>query len=243
MTDRRPLIALIIAVVLLIIAAALWEYFAVEEVSITGNTQYTDEEIEDMILTGPLGHNSLYLYFRYNNRSVRDVPFIERMDVSIDSPTAVTINVYEKAIAGYVKYLGRYMYFDRDGIIVEASTEMLPDIPYVTGLDFDECVLYEPLPVQNEDIFSTILALTQLFDKYEIKPDRIYFDDSMNVTLYFGNARVLLGNMDNIDEKMMKLKSVLDSIKNLSGELHLENYSLDKDEGYVTFERDEQVLK
>ncbi len=238
MSDRRPLIALIIAVVLIIAGAAAWEYFGVEEVSVTGNDHYTEKEIEKMVLKGPLGHNSLYLYLRYNGRSVKDIPFIERMDVSIDSPTSVTINVYEKAIAGYVKYLGRYMYFDRNGIIVESSTEAVPDIPYVTGLGFDECVLYEPLPVQNDGVFSTILSLTQLFDKYEIKPDRIYFDDSLNVTLYFGNARVLLGNMDNIDEKMMKLKSVLDSIRNLSGELHLENYSVDKDEGYVTFERD-----
>ena len=130
------------------------------------------------------------------------------MDVTINSPTEVTINVYEKAVAGYVKYLGRYMYFDREGVIVEASTEMIPGIPYVTGLTFDECVLYEPLPVKDKEVFSVILSLTQLFDKYEIDPDRIYFDDSMNVTLYFGDARVIIGSMENIDEKMMKLKKL-----------------------------------
>ncbi len=238
MTDKRPLIVLIIVVALILAAAVVWEYFGVEEINVTGNDHYSEEEIEKMVMKGPLGHNSIYLFLKYNNRSIRDIPFIERMDVTIDSPTEITVNVYEKAVAGYVKYLGRYMYFDRDGIIVESSTEMIPGIPYVTGLDFDECVLYEPLPVQNEDVFSTILALTQLFDKYEIKPDRIYFGDNMNVTLYFGNARVLLGGMENIDEKMMKLKSVIGSIVGLSGELHLENYSIDKDEGYITFERD-----
>ena len=239
MRDRRGLIAAGVIALILIAAAIIWEYFGVEKVSVTGNTQYTDEEIEDMVMTGPLGHNSLYLFFRYRNRSVRDVPFVERMDVAIDSPTEVTINVYEKAVAGYVKYLGRYMYFDRDGIIVEASTEMIPGIPYVTGLSFDECVLYEPLPVKDKEVFSVILSLTQLFDKYEINADRIYFDDSMNITLYFGDARVIIGSMENIDEKMMKLKSVLPSIMGMTGELHLENYSVEKDEGYVTFERDD----
>ena len=239
MRDRRGLIAAGIIALILIAAAIIWEYFGVEKVSVTGNTQYTDEEIEDMVMTGPLGHNSLYLFFRYRNRSVRDVPFVERMDVAIDSPTEVTINVYEKAVAGYVKYLGRYMYFDRDGIIVEASTEMIPGIPYVTGLSFDECVLYEPLPVKDKEVFSVILSLTQLFEKYEINADRIYFDDSMNITLYFGDARVIIGSMENIDEKMMKLKSVLPSIMGMTGELHLENYSVEKDEGYVTFERDD----
>lgn len=239
MRDRRGLIAAGVIALILIAAAIIWEYFGVEKVSVTGNTQYTDEEIEDMVMTGPLGHNSLYLFFRYRNRSVRDVPFVERMDVAIDSPTEVTINVYEKAVAGYVKYLGRYMYFDRDGIIVEASTEMIPGIPYVTGLSFDECVLYEPLPVKDKEVFSVILSLTQLFDKYEINADRIYFDDSMNITLYFGDARVIIGSVENIDEKMMKLKSVLPSIMGMTGELHLENYSVEKDEGYVTFERDD----
>ena len=239
MRDRRGFIAAGIIALLLIAAAIIWEYFGVEEVSVTGNTQYTDEEIEDIVMTGPFGHNSLYLFFRYRNRSVTDVPFIERMDVTINSPTEVTINVYEKAVAGYVKYLGRYMYFDREGVIVEASTEMIPGIPYVTGLTFDECVLYEPLPVKDKEVFSVILSMTQLFDKYEIDPDRIYFDDSMNVTLYFGDARVIIGSMENIDEKMMKLKSVLPSIRGMKGELHLENYSVEKDEGYVTFERDD----
>ena len=238
MSDKRPVIAAVIAVLLLLAGVAAWVYFDVEEVSVTGNTQYSEKQIEDMVLKGPLGHNSLYLYLRYRNRSVTDIPFIERMDVTIDSPTAVTINVYEKAVAGFVKYLGRYMYFDRDGIIVEASTEVIPGIPYVTGLSFDECVLYEPLPVPDKAVFSTILALTQLFDKYEIRADRIYFDDNMNITLYFADARVVLGTMDNIDEKMMKLKSVINNISGLSGELHLENYSVDKDEGYVTFEKD-----
>ncbi|MBO5551202.1 MAG: FtsQ-type POTRA domain-containing protein, partial [Lachnospiraceae bacterium] len=121
MFDKRPVIAAVIVAVIILTAAVVWTYFDVGEVSVTGNTRYSEEQIEKMVLKGPLGHNSLYLYLRYRNRSVTDIPFIERMDVTIDSPTSVTINVYEKAVAGFVKYLGRYMYFDRDGIIVEAS--------------------------------------------------------------------------------------------------------------------------
>ncbi|MCR5746267.1 MAG: cell division protein FtsQ [Lachnospiraceae bacterium] len=235
----KLLTAVLIAAILILVLAIIWEYFKVEEVTVTGNTQYTAEEIENMVMSGPMGHNSLYLFFKYRNRPVKDVPFIERMDVTISSPVSVVINVYEKAVAGYVKYLGRYMYFDRDGIIVESSSEAVDGIPYVTGLSFDECVLHEPLPVEDKTVFSTILAITQLFEKYNISADRIYFDDTGNITLYFGNARVIIGTMDNIDEKMMKLTSIIPSIRNLSGELHLENYSADKDEGYITFEKDE----
>ncbi len=238
MKNSKAITAVVIIAVLLIAFTIVWEYFGVEEVTVTGNTRYSSEQIEDMVMAGPLGHNSLFLYLKYHNRSVKDIPFIERMDVSIDSPTSVIINVYEKAVAGYVKYLGRYMYFDREGIIVEASPEAIMGIPLVTGLSFDECVLYEPLPVEDTSVFSTILAITQLFDKYNLSADRIYFDNAGEVTLYFGNARAIIGTMDNIDEKMMKLTSIIPSVRTLSGELHLENYSADKDEGYITFEKD-----
>ncbi|MCR5748391.1 MAG: FtsQ-type POTRA domain-containing protein [Lachnospiraceae bacterium] len=239
MNKGRVAVAFGVIIILCLAALVIAEYFKVEEVTVTGSSKYSAEEIEEMVMSGPFGHNSLYLTLKYRNKPITDLPFIARTDVSINSPTSVTINVYEKALAGYVKYLGRYMYFDRDGIIVESSTEALPGIPYVTGLDFDECVISKPLPVEDPSVFKTILSITQLLEKYEISADRIYFDGPDNITLYFGNARVIIGSMDNIDEKMMKLKSVIDSIRGLSGELHLEDYSVDTDEGYITFEKDE----
>ncbi|MCR5748389.1 MAG: FtsQ-type POTRA domain-containing protein [Lachnospiraceae bacterium] len=239
MNKGRVAVAFGVIIILCLAALVIAEYFKVEEVTVTGSSKYSAEEIEEMVMSGPLGHNSLYLTLKYRNKPITDLPFIARTDVNINSPTSVTINVYEKALAGYVKYLGRYMYFDRDGIIVDSSTEALPGIPYVTGLDFDECVISKPLPVEDPSVFKTILSITQLLEKYEIPAERIYFDGPDNITLYFGNARVIIGSMENIDEKMMKLKSVIDSIRGLSGELHLEDYSLDTDEGYITFEKDE----
>lgn len=43
------------------------------------------------------------------------------MNVSILAPDTIKITVYEKALAGYVKYLDTYMYFDKDGYVVESS--------------------------------------------------------------------------------------------------------------------------
>ena len=63
------------------------------------------------------------------------------MDVNILTPNTIRISVYEKALAGYVEYLGRYMYFDRDGTVVESSSERTRGIPQVTGLRFDYVVV------------------------------------------------------------------------------------------------------
>ena len=241
--NRRSRILIIIMTVLisaLLVAGTLAATcFNVTEVTVTGSTHYTDAQIKDMVMAGKLGSNSLFLKFKYRNKSVTGIPFIEKMDVVINSPHSITINVYEKAIAGYIKYLGQYMYFDREGIIVESSDKTTPGIPYVTGLEFNECVMYEPLPVENSDVFSDILSITQLLTKYEISADKIYFSKDYEITLYFGNARVSIGTMDSIDEKMMQLKQIVPKLEGLSGVLHMEDYTDESDAGYITFEKDD----
>ena len=57
--------------------------------------------------------------------------------------------IYDKSIVGYVSYMSSYMYFDRDGIIVESSPDCLPGVPWITGLEFGRIVLYQHLPCKR----------------------------------------------------------------------------------------------
>ena len=236
---KRALIITLVLVLLAGLTVWIWVGYEVKEVSVTGNKHYTREQIIDMVMTGPLGHNSLFLFLKYRNRPVEDIPFIETMDVKILSPDSISITVYEKAIAGCVCYLDRYMYFDKDGIVVESSVARHADMPYVTGLEFDHVVLYEKLPVENEEIFDSILTITQLLSKYNIDSDQIYFDPEKKITLYFGDARVYLGSMDNIDEKMNELNGIAGKLAGLSGVLYLDTYEPGSDTGNITFQRDD----
>ena len=232
-----------IAVVLLIcgIALAINHFFSVTEITVSGNEHYTDEEIIDFIASKPYERNSIILFLKYNNKTIKDIPFIEQMDVTIESPTSVKITVYEKALAGYVEYLGHYMYFDKDGIVVEGSSEATPGIPFVTGLSFDHVVLYEKLPVENEEVFLQILTITQLLNKYEIATDRIFFDISGNITLYFGDARVYLGSDDYIDEKINEMHLLLPKLEGYSGVLDMENYTGDASVFSFTKDKEENT--
>ena len=110
-------------------------------------------------------------------------------------------------------------------------------IPQVTGVKFDHVVLYEPLPVEDMSIFQQILSITQMLSKYEITADKIYFNESDSVTLYFGDVRVRLGSSD-YEEKVMRLPYILPRLEGESGVLKLENYT--EESGNITFERDEK---
>ena len=229
------LIASIVIVCLAAAALVVVSVFRVQNVSVEGNVHYTSEEIEAMVLTDRLSYNSLYLSLKYRNKEIRDIPFIETMSVRVDSPDSITIHVYEKSVAGYVEYMGRYMYFDRDGIVVESSETRTEGIPQVTGIRFDHVVLYEALPVKNTDIFQEILSITQMLSKYQITTDKIYFNESNEITLYFDNIRAKLGK-DNLEEKVMRLEQILPNLSGESGVLDLQNYSEDRKN--VTFQKD-----
>lgn len=210
--------------------------YEVTTVYVDGNVHYTNEEVMEMVMGGRYGNNSLYLAAKYKDKGIEGVPFVEKMDVNILSPDTIRISVYEKALAGYVEYLGRYMYFDRDGIVVESSEERTSGIPQVTGLKFDYVVLNDYLPVENDEIFKRILDITQLLNKYELMADKIFFDSTYELTLFFDGIRVTLGSDSNIDQKIIHLKNILPNLEGKKGTLRMENYT--EDTKNITFLQD-----
>ncbi|MCI7789472.1 MAG: cell division protein FtsQ/DivIB [Lachnospiraceae bacterium] len=232
----RLIIALGIIVVLLSVVYFLLIHYEVRNVVVEGNKHYSSKEIQDMVMTGYLGDNSLYLSMKYKNKEISDIPFIETMDIIVTSNDTIKIMVYEKSLAGFVEYLGRYMYFDNDGVVIEAAKVPTKGIPQVIGLEFDHIVLYEKLPVDNDAIFQDILTITKLLNKYNMICEKIQFDANYQITLGYGKVKVNIGKLENLEEKLMQLPYILPSLEGESGTLDLQNYTSDKKS--ITFEKE-----
>lgn len=171
-----------------------------KNVTVTGNVHYTSEEIQDMVMTDELSHNSLYLSLVYKNKTIKDVPFIASMSVEVVAPDSIKIEVKEKNLAGYLKYVGQNVYFDDEGTVMEISGTYTAGIPEVSGIAVDEVVLNQKLPVEDPEIFELILEITKSLPKYEIDADKISLSTSKEITLYTGNIKVLLGSREYLDE-------------------------------------------
>lgn len=210
--------------------------FKVKNVTVEGNKHYSSAQIEAMVMKGKFGDNSLYLSLKYSDKSITDIPFIQSMDVDVIDRNSIKITVYEKKLAGYVEYLGKYMYFDKDGVVVETSNIRTAGVPLVSGLSFDHFVMDKPLPVENEAVFKTILNVTRMLNKYAIDTDKIYFDDKYNMTLYFGKIRVRMGDTALLEEKMQMLQSILPQIAGQKGLLDMTTY--DEGSENITFTKD-----
>lgn len=240
-TGRRIGIKILILLVILAIILGIGYYvldtYRIETVYVEGNVHYTEEEVKSIVMDGVLGDNSLYLSLKYKNKGVENIPFVDVMDVTILSPDTIKISVYEKALAGYIKYLDSFMYFDKDGYVVESSSVKTLGVPQITGLEFNHVVLGEKLPVENDEVFNEILNLTMLINKYELVTDKIYFHSSGDVTLYFQDVKVAMGNEpDKLEDKIMLLPNFLAQLEGKSGTLQMENY--DEDKGKFTFKPD-----
>ena len=227
--DRSRIIRKIVIIGILLLAlgggaVALHSVYTVRTVYVEGNVHYTEDEIKEIVMAGPLGDNSLYLSLKYRDRGIQDIPFVDVMNVSILAPDTIKITVYEKALAGYVKYLDTYMYFDKDGIIVESTSETLPGVPKIAGLSFGHIVLHQPLPVEDISVFNEILNLTQVLSVNEVAVDEIRFNKEKEATLQIRSLKVELGSNSEMNGKLSELTDILRDYPDLSGTLYLDSY-------------------
>lgn len=227
---RRKIGLYILLILILLIAAGVFivmNVFTVENVVVEGNELYSSTQIENMVLNDEYSWNSLYVDLKYRFVDIGEVPFVDTMEVSLDNPHAVHIKVYEKGMLGYlyINSIGQNAYFDKDGFVVETSTEVIDGVPKITGISCEEVVLYEKLQLENSDILRDLLNLTQTLKKYNLLPDEIQYDSNMEPVLYYGTIQVKIGSEDNLSQKVVRLSIILPQLDGLSGTLHLETWT------------------
>ena len=242
---RRKIQLYIFLIMTLLLALAAYivvEVFTVENVVVEGNEWYSASQIEEMVLNDEYSWNSLYVTLKYRLVDIGEVPFVDDMEISLDNPHTLRVKVYEKGILGYlyIPVLGQNVYFDKDGFVVETSTNLIPNVPKVTGINCSDVVLYEKLPLEDESILRLLLNLTQTLKKYEIEPDKIAFDDKEGAVVYYGGIRVIVGTEENLSQKIIKLDAVLQKLADMglsSGTLHLENWTEETTD--IVFDKEE----
>lgn len=201
--------------------------FTVEDVVVEGNELYSDHQIRTMVLNDKYSDNSLYVLCKYSLIDTGEVPFVDTMEVSLDNPHTVRIKVYEKGILGcfYIDSIGQYAYFDKDGFVVETSTEIIEDVPRVTGITCNEVTLYEKLSLEDSRVLDHLLELTQTLNKYELLPQEIHYTDKKQPELTYDSIIVIVGSDDYLSQKVVRLSTILPQLYGLTGKLHLEDWT------------------
>lgn len=229
-----------IAVACMLLAAILCLSIRIGEITVSGSSRYSPEQIEGFLFPGHWGKNTAAAWLKNRFRPHRQIPFVEDYKVVFHSPFRVEVIIYDKSIVGYVTDMSSYLYFDRDGIIVESSGHRLEGVPLVEGLHFGRMVLYQPLPVDNPQIFEQILNLTQQLYLYEIPVDEIRYDEYGEPWLTIGEMKVTLGSSTDMDGKLSTLNDILKAqpqLKEIPGTLELNTYTESNSHAGITFKK------
>lgn len=212
---------LILTIANITIATFLLTY--VQKIKVTGTKFSTDSQIVSLLKEDPFTINSIYAVAKYKMGSYEIPPYLESMKVSWDMPWGLHVKVKEKQVAGGILTNNAYIYFAEDGTILAKGAEVLEDVVVVEGVKTKKTVLYEPIEMKNEKLFSYILSISEELEKNELFPDRVIWEEeSMN--LYFGEICVQLGKL-NFDEKLVQIPPILTELEGKKGTLHLEHYN------------------
>ena len=201
---------LILLAVLVLGLVVIFGLFRVRKLVISGNKQYKAEEIQEAIMQDGLCKNSLYLLWKFSDQAKvkESILFLNGAEAKLRTPFEVQVTVKEKQQIGYLLNQGSYIYFDKDGMIVEISDQPSEDVPLITGLDVEKAELYEKLPVKDEGMYNTIVTLTKTLNKDGLVPNEIRFNTRDTITLVFEDIKVNLGDDTDLEDKMSALNSI-----------------------------------
>jgi len=103
-----------------------------------------------------------------------------------------------------------------------------PQVPWILGLEMKNLTLDTRIIVDDSDVFNTIQGIWRMTSKYEIVPDRVFFDEEYNITLVYqeGNILCQLGQDTILEEKITRVAAILPNLTDKTGILHLEDYEI-----------------
>ena len=104
---KRLFIISIIVAALIAACAAVYFGFRTDKITYVGNSHYSNEEMTSRIFGNDTPNTVLYTLFGNKKKTI---PFIQKYDVEIQWPRGMYITVYEKAVIGYIRYMGCNMY-------------------------------------------------------------------------------------------------------------------------------------
>ena len=110
------------------------------------------------------------------------------------------------------------------------------NVPFIEGLETGTVALNRKLKVKDASVFNTIWGIARMVERFDVRPDKVVFDAANDVTMHYGNIRVLIGDSSLLEEKITRAAAILPKLTGEVGELHLEDYKIGVDT--IVFSKD-----
>jgi cell division septal protein FtsQ len=203
----------LITLALVFVALCFFTYFNITDIEVNGIESLSEEQVIQMCALDKscnlFAFNTAKAKDRLcENHYVKDVSFKKIL------PQKLVINVNEYKVRGYIPYMNSYLYIDEEGRVLDSRSDMISQLPIVTGLSFDGFTLGEVLETDNPGTYEAVEELSKLFAKYELLGDVIKVDvsDTDNIHLYVNKLDVKFGDFDDANKKIVTLNEILKQV-------------------------------
>ena len=198
----------------LVVLLVLFVFFGMKitTVHVEGTRMYSADEIKQSVFSRKYADNEFFFWIYQKMYGINTLPFVEEIDVSYDSLNTITLHVYDKKISGCIEYMGQYIYFDKDGIVLQSMKEKKEDVLVVNGIRFGTFTVGKAFNVKDDTLFQTIMNLSQLISHYKISVDKLQIEDK-DILLLSGDIKVTLARKTMYDDEMSALSDVLKTAK------------------------------
>lgn len=167
----------IIPLLILFVAVLPIYYIRIENIEISGNKEdwITADQIKEELFSDDISKLTILNVVSEMIGVHRKAKFVEDYDLEWKSANSAVVHIRHKKIVGCVRYVNSFMYFDKDGTIVENSNRKLSGIPEVVGLEFASVYLNEKLDMYDRVAFTEILDIIRNLNSYSIPADVVRY--------------------------------------------------------------------
>lgn len=209
---KTIIICLIISLILCTILYISLPAFHVKNIVILGNSKIKSEEIFTKF--NILLEKNPYLVEKRKIKEIYDNdPYIESIEINSKFPRTLIFNIKKRMPVATIKFSGGFVIIDENAVVLETTQEMSKIVkPLINGVTVKEVKLGEKLNINNKDVISTINEITNNIRSAKlinnISQIEISKESSIKMITPQG-ITVLIGNGNNLNEKMLMLNQIL----------------------------------
>lgn len=207
----------------IIIFIMLSQIFNIKSINVKKNNKISYEQI--VSLSGVQINENTFKYSKSDIKNkIKENAYIEEVKVKRLLPDALEIEVKERTARLMLLFGNAYVYINSQGYILEISDQNI-NLPIIKGYKTEEKDIVTGRRLCNEDLekLSVVLKIIELAQSEQIldKITEVDIEDENDYKLIMEKDQktVHLGNCSMLEERILWVKTILNEIKELPGEI------------------------
>lgn len=214
---------ILIAVLIVVICFNIITRVKIKNIDIVGNSNVSDTQIVTTLFEGDIDRISLVFFLKSEFGKKKDILLVDSYEIKWITPFSIVVKVNENPPIAFTKRDVKNIYFDKNGVINEVSEDRKPNLIEVIGISFKNYEKGSKIYISNAKTLKAILNITSFLKEQGLQAELLEIRREEEFYIYMGNIVVNMGNANNMETKLLRLKDIYPNISDLRGTLDLSN--------------------